>query len=518
MIREFTQSAKDELYLKIDAVSNDGFWETIGDFFSDIGLNISYWFGELSIDNYIDDVDSYHEQILDAKDTLKTEIDEIFQAVSDVDTTYTKEFSDLLIALENTVNYVESLSDVVAFGEQVGLENAIGSLSELENDVEFVDMMLLAEMVKLGLAEELTDEQIEQIKRYIESEVNELGRDVIALSDDELKLRQEIVVDLYRALEPESAEKFDELFNSGNVPLDHFDCYNIMYLVYTSEDPFRTLFIDSLGTYTLGDVTLAEADGCFYSSNGISDNPNVTMRSVNLCQSMSLYNDVKGPYVTFFHECGHAIDDRASFFGSYSNRYMDKSNYDVIYEDVYTFLESEIEDYCEHNSVATTEEEINVIVENVLNAIKNNGDVSGLTATENSVYDNIVANMKIELNETSSSYLSIDSTGTTTNSLSRSGISDVYGGITNNVIVGERGHWGKDDDDDDGDGNTEEYTYWYSLTDPTEPTGKQEREMWAHYFSYGMVGHEDAVNDMHTYLQNTMDRYDQMANDMIDCF
>ncbi len=515
MIREFTQSAKNELYSQIDSVACDGFWKSVGDFFSDIGLNISYWVGALSINNYVDDVDSYHEKILDAKNTSKKEIDGIFQAVADVDTSYTGEFAELLTSLKKTVKYVEDLSDIVAFGKTVGLENSIGPLVEMEHDAEFVDMKLLCTMNELGLVEKLTDEQITRIQTYIESEVNDLGRNVIALSNEELKLRQELIVDLYRTLDLETADKFDELFNSGNVPLERFDCYNIMYLVYTSEEPYRSVFLNSLGTYTLGDVTLSS--GCFYSPGGSSTNVNVKPHSVNLCPSTSLYTDLKGPYVTFFHECGHAIDDLAIDENAYCDSYMDGTNFDVISGDVYNYLEASISDYCNDN-VTGTDEQKDKITQNVLNAIRNNGDTSGLSATERTVYKNIVKNMEAELNQTSSTYLSINSSGTTSNSLSHSGISDVYGGVTNNIIVGNRGHWGQDDKDKDGDGDTSEYTYWYSLTNPNQHTGAQESEMWAHYFSFGIVGHEDAMSAMEKYFPDTTDRYYQMANDMADCF
>ncbi len=102
------------------------------------------------------------------------------------------------------------------------------------------------------------------------------------------------------------------------------------------------------------------------------------------------------------------------------------------------------------------------------------------------------------------------------NAYVRAGISDIYGGVTNNLIVGNRGHLERDKDDDDKDGNIWEYTYWYDIDSVHERKERQETEMWAHYFSFGITGNDEAVNDMRIYLSNTMERYDEMAQNMTD--
>ena len=73
-----------------------------------------------------------------------------------------------------------------------------------------------------------------------------------------------------------------------------------------------------------------------------------------------------------------------------------------------------------------------------------------------------------------------------------------------------------DEKDTDGDGNIDEYTYWYDIESPYERKGTQEMEMWAHYFSFGITGNDEALGDMRIYLDNSMKRYDEMAQSMID--
>ncbi len=42
--------------------------------------------------------------------------------------------------------------------------------------------------------------------------------------------------------------------------------------------------------------------------------------------------------------------------------------------------------------------------------------------------------------------------------------------------------------------------------------------MWAHYFSFGITGNEEAISSMEDYLPDTMARYDEMANSMTGGF
>ena len=60
-----------------------------------------------------------------------------------------------------------------------------------------------------------------------------------------------------------------------------------------------------------------------------------------------------------------------------------------------------------------------------------------------------------------------------------------------------------------------EASYWYNFITGGR-TGQHEAEMWAHYFSFGITGNDEALGDMRIYLDNSMKRYDEMAQSMID--
>ena len=93
------------------------------------------------------------------------------------------------------------------------------------------------------------------------------------------------------------------------------------------------------------------------------------------------------------------------------------------------------------------------------------------------------------------------------------GISDVYGGVTNNIIVGERGHWDKEEKGS----HKGEYTYWYD-PETGERTGNQEKELWAHYFSFEMLGDAEVIKVMDEYFPNTMQQYGDMATEMTEYY
>lgn len=88
MIRDFTKANEEHIISIVKDVTAKDTFEKIGDFFGDIGLTISGWFGNLNIENYLGNVDEYHRKILDKKNTTAAEIRRIFDLVREDDTKY----------------------------------------------------------------------------------------------------------------------------------------------------------------------------------------------------------------------------------------------------------------------------------------------------------------------------------------------------------------------------------------------------------------------------------------------
>lgn len=100
---------------------------------------------------------------------------------------------------------------------------------------------------------------------------------------------------------PEYAEKFDNLIASDKKKmLTEDDIRRIKYLAYTAEEPYRTIYLETLERYTIGDSNMAE--GAYYRS---------WYHDINFTYDECFGKDPRGPYTTFFHESGHGIDDLA---------------------------------------------------------------------------------------------------------------------------------------------------------------------------------------------------------------
>ncbi len=513
MQRDFTEKEKLKLlgYVQDDQDKNNGrFLGGFIDFFADIAH-----YSDLNINDYLSNIDDYHRKLVDAQDMTADSIERLFEAVYAVDSATLTDVDMVKMLIEALSLSVSKLEEVVKVSKYISSDRPLMLTTE-EYD-KLVDEVTVPDAVAFeNLYDAYMEGDYETVQNYIDREVNELKRDVAAFGPSgkrsDLKVRQELVVDLYRLIDPESALGFDNLFDSANAPFDKFDRYNIMYLAYTADEPYRSIYLDTLGTYTLGDVTLS--DGAFYTKGGSSTSSYTVANSVNIDPKTCLYYDSKGAYTTFFHECGHAIDYNLGDNEAYSRQYEGGSNYDIMYKDVYNRIALECRDYINSNADLKDEpvlkKEIYVI--KVLAAIKSNGDTSILNPYEKKIYSEIESRFEKALEKEGTYTYASDGSP----SLVRSGLSDVYGGITNNVIVDGRGHWGKKDTD--GDGVEDTYSYWYypDGENAGKPTNAQVTEMWAHYYSFGITGNTEAMDDMRDYMPSTMDRYDRMADDMVN--
>ena len=120
--------------------------------------------------------------------------------------------------------------------------------------------------------------------------------------------------------------------------------------------------------------------------------------------------------------------------------------------------------------------------ENLLNYLisdKNNrGD---LTKTEEKILENVLKAYKKDI------------TG-----MEKEAYSDIYGGVTDNAIVGNYSH-------------TRE-NYWYD--ENGNATGAQAVELWAEYYSYCMTGNEEAMENLREHFPNAAKFLDKMAESM----
>lgn len=136
----------------------------------------------------------------------------------------------------------------------------------------------------------------------------------------------------YEEKHPEKVKDTDEFLS----PLEEQDVVEIKYLMYTAEEPYRSLAMEYLNQF---EIASTNESGVFRSS-----------KDAVWFDIESDRNDSRGSYYTFFHEIGHAIDyyngieqGKGEIF---SNEYKieELTLNDHIYEDAETNFKQELKD------------------------------------------------------------------------------------------------------------------------------------------------------------------------------
>ncbi len=510
MYRDFTNEEKGRLlgYVKDN---NDFYSSCNGDLFFELSQ-----YDDLDINDYIDDIDRYHKKLIYVENMTAKKIKQIFEAVHEKDEDTLTNIDIINGLTEALYKYMNNLKTKIVlgkngFGGKVTEPWALPKDEYLKNfkkEFQFANAKKCAEMY-----DAYRDGDIEKVEKYLEREVDDLTRDVADFGGvpgaTVKKSREEIVVDLYRLINPDSAKKFDELFDScKGTTISAFDRYNIMYLAYTAEEPYRSLFLNSLGTYKLGKYDKTVKISGFISEYNI----------IEFDTKYSMFGDPLGPYTTFFHECGHAIDYNAAVGSeSYSGFYDMHGNYDVIYGDVHDRIQLEIADYIDNSPIFSFlgKEERDSCIKNITKCIFDyDGDESKLsTANEEMIFKAVVKKIKSDFTPKKT----LDDSKPTAENYHCP--SDIYGGLTDRVVEGNYHHDLYEDKDkdgiwDDGEG------YWFEEknegTFGRSRTGNIENETWAEFYSDKMTGNEKSLKCMQEYLPNTYKRYEKMAQDMLE--
>lgn len=269
------------------------------------------------------------------------------------------------------------------------------------------------------------------------------------------------LVTLFEKYHEEIALKTDALMSV----LSPDDVREIKYLLYSSEEPVRSIYLNDLESWTIGN-TGGQDTGYF----------TYLLNTINVDMAKEPANP-RGPYTTFFHESGHALDynylDDGNF---YSVTYRDENGnslQDLIYSDVRADLEQVISQYTSDPASRQC------LLDYILGA--GFADIHILNQAERAVLVNIqnyyAREMAGPLNEA---------------------CSDVYGGVTANIIHGSYGHWSA--------------FYWYDGIG--NATYAQSKELWAEYYSYRVTGNEEALRNLRKHFPHAGAFLDRMAESM----
>ena len=235
-------------------------------------------------------------------------------------------------------------------------------------------------------------------------------------------------------------------------------------IVNNAEEPYKSIYEDNKDKYNLGHTH--GKDTGYYTNEDNTINVDMYKEP----------NNPRGPYTTYFHESGHAIDYNYKDDGSYYSLTYRNSNgeslQDVIYKDVRNDVTNTVNEYASGDTA-----------QHIVDYIMSGGRDGSLTDAERRILDDVLndyrTSFKGAVNEAAS---------------------DVYGGVTDNLTLGD-GCYGHRDDG-----------YWY--TTDGQPTGMQSLELWAEYYSYAMTGNEAAMQALRERFPEASEFLDEMARSM----
>lgn len=112
MYRDFSAKSKHNILNIVSQVEAEK-WCDFTDWIGDRWLDFQSWIGKLNIENYINDINTYHKKIIDKNNTTKEKIDEIFLKVHNIDNNYRNVFCDDEEIINTVLVYIQELSDII---------------------------------------------------------------------------------------------------------------------------------------------------------------------------------------------------------------------------------------------------------------------------------------------------------------------------------------------------------------------------------------------------------------------
>lgn len=227
-------------------VEPDGPFMNSMDLYAIMGYNFERMYKWRYITSYLTDINEYHQEMIEKEHISANNINRIFENVRIVDANYNLTFAQSSGLL----------------GQLTGLINLYAKTT-LQNDIAFCSQNSLAAL-----------EGSIQFAAY-----------------------KEAFIENYEAEHPRVRKKMNKAF-AEMAKTHKADVDNIKYIVYSAEEPYRSLFTDNVG-----DVKICKTDeGSSYNDSG--------KIYINWDNPLKMADDPRGPYEGFFHEYGHFLDDK----------------------------------------------------------------------------------------------------------------------------------------------------------------------------------------------------------------
>ena len=465
--RDFTIASYESFCAMIRQIQDEQ-WSGITDWFGDAYLTVKHWLGDLGLYDKMADLDKYHKEVLDKEDTSIAKLEQIFEEVSSVDTMYTgssgPDFGFVYDVMGNYSQMVMKLASIA-----VSVDESIKNGGKLEDCFrpDIIAQLMANISTDLGIA-------LNEIRFTADT----FG----SLPDD---YKQEYV-DRIELEHPEYKELMARALSDPDLTDD--ERRDIKFLIYNGPEPYRSIYIEHMRDYKIQvrKTYIDETDGkekkqgCFYK-------PAEGRIYLGDYDSTFALNP-RGPYNTFFHESGHLIDDYEyrSWSGNGDSlsthfEYNGQSLNDWIAADTRDYVNKYIDTEMSELSAEQREQLLRSLNLTDDAGFGYRGDDSALDKKLKGYRDRIVR------------YMDTDLEGEVNEAAS-----DVYGGVTNNALVGSYGHW-RDD-------------YWYDSQG--RRTNYQSLELWAEFYAAQMTHDEESLMSIRRHFPNAYQAMEEMAKEM----
>ncbi len=301
MERDFTMEKYEELcgYLPSDS-------EKFSDFFGDMGLK--------NYDDYPDGlgtdlatIQSYYINVLDNNDMTKGELNNIFYKAREADDSYANILKAITELAESYKMYLEKLQSSISEGPYLFKSNRIDKKFILaikdKYESKYLYMRSIVEDAKWNW-NNISEEDKKKLDEYYEElAVHYRENNKIESLDEEEKA---FLIWYFEAKHPEYAQNMNTCLTPISDAKRDDIVTNIKLYAYMAPEPFRTVYLEMAGDIKIVDINYEKTENYSSSKGGIS----INVEDFN--------------YTTFFHECGHMIDDLLAdegwLTGSYKNQ------------------------------------------------------------------------------------------------------------------------------------------------------------------------------------------------------
>lgn len=433
-------------------------------------------YGDIASSGLSSSANNYYDKLNEALIKSQNDVNRLYEAAEQVENEYAKKFGDIDFALGLYVDRINALLSVLQTRGQVAdVFAAEGFGVRLVKAKRELDKILNKEILGLLASLSANPENLEKLNLenydsqayidYISAKYR--GQDMFDPNDPKriLNIERNLLIMCYEYLHPENAKKMDNFLKPISMGGDHEkEVLDIKYLAYASLEPYQSVFFKYLPKIN---IRGHHTQGMEYYMLGYLDEKNIYIdigRVNNIDFTGNPTSDRRGAYATFFHEIGHAVD-RLMLEDGYQNS-MSINN--IVKKDVNSSLRAYIESIEPHLS---TED-----VQTVLDSLQRGKITTGDTALD-----------LIRTQVRSHYYYNVFSGGANDTA------SDVYGGVTDNNIIGWWGHYPKGGE-----------SYW--------DTHLPSFEFFANTFSRYLTGYADAITSINRNLEDSSVAFENLIN------